>query len=98
MSFEAYLVRGFEHPHENEMFAELVKALQSSFDSLPGRHVMIGNVMFDGNDIDVLFLKSTGICVLEMKAYGGKVLFRENTPWLVGDREVVGGSRENPFL
>ncbi len=52
MSFEAYLLRGFEHPHESEMFAALVKALQSVFESLPGRHVMIGNVMFDGNDID----------------------------------------------
>lgn len=98
MAFEAYLLRGYEYPHENAMFSSLAETLRARFSEFPGRHVLIGNVMFESNDLDALFLKSTGISIVEMKAFGGKVVFRESTPWLVGTKEVKGGSRENPFL
>lgn len=97
MAFETYLLRGFENPHESTMFANLVEQLRAKFATVPGKHILIGNVMFEGNDLDALFLKSTGICIIEMKAHGGQVVFRENAPWIVGRQEVFGGSKENPF-
>src|SRR5437879_1310612 len=79
------------------MFATLVENLASKFGRERGTHVLIGNVLFEGNDIDAVFIKSDAICILEMKAHGGKVQFTENTPWVVGTAEVRGGSKTNPF-
>src|SRR5579863_8965007 len=97
MPFEAYLTAKFEYPHENDMFAALVKHLMAQFDSAPDTHVLIGNIMFEGNDLDAVFLKPHGIAVIEMKGHGGKVTFHESTPWKVGNSDVVGGTRPNPF-
>ncbi|MEI6083554.1 MAG: UvrD-helicase domain-containing protein [Verrucomicrobiota bacterium] len=97
MPFEAYLTAGFQHPHENDMFAALVEKLMAKFASDPALHVLIGNIMFEGNDLDVLFLKPDGICIIEMKSHGGNVNFTESTPWIVGTSEVRGGIRINPF-
>jgi superfamily I DNA/RNA helicase len=98
MAFDAYLFRSYEHSHEAEMFTKLIDSLHQRFANFPGKHILIGNPMINGHDIDALFLKSTGICIVEMKAHGGKILFRENTPWLVGGQEVKGGAKINPFL
>lgn len=97
MPFEAYLTAKYEYPHENEMFAALVRQLMAKFDSAPDTHVLIGNIMFEGNDLDAVFLKPYGIAVIEMKGHGGKVTFHESTPWKVGNSDVVGGTRPNPF-
>jgi len=97
MPFEAYLTAKYEHPHENEMFAALVAALMAKFGSVTAPHVLIGNIMFEGNDLDAVYLKSNGIAVIEMKGHGGKVTFHESTPWKVGNSDVVGGTRPNPF-
>jgi len=97
MPFEAYLTAGFQHRHENDMFAALVEKLMPKFASDPALHVLVGNIMFEGNDLDALFLKPDGICIIEMKSHGGKVNFTESTPWIVGTSEVRGGSKINPF-
>lgn len=97
MPFEAYLTAKYEHPHENEMFAALVARLMAKFGADPAPHVLIGNIMFEGNDLDALYLKPNGIAIIEMKGHGGKVTFHESTPWKVGNSDVVGGTRPNPF-
>jgi len=97
MPFEAYLTAKYEHPHENEMFAALVAQLMAKFDADPAPHVLIGNIMFEGNDLDAIYLKHNGISIIEMKGHGGKLHFTESTPWIVGTKEVRGGSRPNPF-
>jgi hypothetical protein len=97
MPFEAYLTAKYEHPHENEMFAALVAALMAKFKADPAPHILIGNIMFEGNDLDAIYLKPSGIAVIEMKGHGGKVTFHESTPWKVGNSDVVGGTRPNPF-
>lgn len=79
------------------MFAALVEKLMSKFGNDPMPHVLIGNIMFEGNDLDSIFLKPDGICIIEMKSHGGKVNFTESTPWAVGTSEVRGGSKINPF-
>ena len=98
MPFEAYLTANYEHPHENEMFAALVTSLMAKFKADPAPHILIGNIMFEGKDLDALFLQPTGITVIEMKSHGGRVTFFSSTPWKVGNIEVLGGSRLNPFL
>lgn len=97
MPFEAYLTAGFQHRHENDMFAALVENLMARFGSSESLHILIGNVRFEGNDMDAVFLKTDGICIIEMKSHGGKVNFTENTPWIVGTSQVKGGSKVNPF-
>ena len=61
MSFIAYLPRGFEHAHENDSFDTLVACLKAHFDPLPGLHVLVGNVMFAGNEMDAVFFKPDGV-------------------------------------
>ncbi|HSY44117.1 MAG TPA: nuclease-related domain-containing protein, partial [Candidatus Acidoferrum sp.] len=97
MPFEAYLPCKFPHGHENEMFAVLVDKLMTKFGGEAGLHILIGNIMFEGNDLDAILIKPDGICIIEMKSHGGKVHFTESTPWIVGTFEVKGGSKPNPF-
>jgi hypothetical protein len=97
MPFTAYLPSGFQHHHENELFDAAVQSLKLQFDRLPDPHVLIGNVMFEGHEMDGVFLKPDGICIVEMKNHGGQVHFSENTQWFAGSHEVRGGSYVNPF-
>ncbi|RYD68926.1 MAG: NERD domain-containing protein, partial [Verrucomicrobiaceae bacterium] len=97
MSFAAYLPSGFQHRHENELFDAVVRTLHARFDGVPGAHVLIGNVMFEGHEMDGVLLKPNGICIIEMKNHGGQVHFSENTQWYAGSHEVRGGNQPNPF-
>jgi len=98
MPFEAYLARPYEHSHETQAFATLVQNLKTRFGSEPGLHLLVGNLMFSNNEADAILFKENAITIVEMKSHGGRVLFNENTPWLVGGQQVRGGTRENPFL
>src|SRR5271166_1665200 len=98
MPFTAYLPSGFQHNHENELFDAVVQSLTVRCGQLPEPHVLIGNVMFEGHEMDGVFLKPDGICIVEMKNYGGQVHFTENTQWFADKQEVRGGSKTNPFL
>ena len=98
MPFIAYLPRGFQHAHENDAFEALVRYLAPRFDPAPDLHVLIGNVMFEGNEMDAVFLKPDGIAIVELKNHGGQVAFNENTAWTAGGHPVRGGTKENPFI
>src|SRR4051794_27405716 len=97
MPFAAYLPSGFQHRHENEMFDAIVQLLTTKFAEAAEPHVLIGNVMFEGHEMDGVFIKPDGICIIEMKSHGGQVLFTENTQWFAGEHEVRGGNHANPF-
>lgn len=102
MPFEAYLTAGFQHGHENDMFGQLVDRLQARFGQEPAPHILIGNLLVEGNDLDAFFLKPGSISVIEMKAHGGRLSFSENFPWQIthnGNSSIVkGGSKENPYI
>jgi len=97
MPFTAYLPSGFQHRHENEQFDAVVQSLAARFAGSPEPHVLIGNVMFEGHEMDCVFLKPNGVCIIEMKSHGGQVHFTENTQWFADRHEVKGGNRANPF-
>lgn len=97
MPFTAYLPSGFQHRHENELFDAVVQLLTTKFGAATEPHVLIGNVMFEGHEMDGVLLKPNGICIIEMKSHGGQVLFTENTQWFAGEHEVRGGNHANPF-
>ncbi len=97
MPFTAYLPSSFQHPHENEQFDAVVQSLAARFGASPQPHVLIGNVMFEGHEMDGVFLKPNGICIIEMKSHGGQIHFTENTQWFADQNEVRGGSHANPF-
>lgn len=98
MPFTAYLPSGFQHRHESEAFDVLVKLLHEKFDSSAGSHILIGNVMIAGNEMDAVLFKPNGIAIVELKDYGGKVHFSENSEWQADDRVVRGGTKINPFV
>ena len=98
MAFEAYLLRAFDYPHEKDQFRELVNRLNAQFGTSPGLHVLIGNVFFDGKELDAILFKGDGIYVIELKSHGGKIVFRENAPWLANGVEVKGGQHDGPFV
>lgn len=98
MPFTAYLTSGFQHRHENEAFDVLVQNLHRQFDSAPARHILIGNVLIAGNEMDAVLFKPDGVAIIEIKDHGGTVQFSENNPWRADGREVKGGTKINPFV
>lgn len=97
MALIAYLPAGFAHMHESHMFDALVDALRASCASLPGSQYIVGNVMFEGEEVDAIFIKRDAVSVIEMKAYGGVIHFSENGDWFADEKLVRGGRRGNPF-
>ena len=97
MAFEAYLTKAFDNPHENYQFDKLVSCLNLKFAGRPGLNVLIGNVLFEGKELDAILFQQDGIYVIELKSHGGRIIFRENAPWLAGDVEVKGGQFASPF-
>ncbi len=73
MPFEAYLPAGFSHNHENLMFDALARSLQTVCAELLEPHYLVGNVTFDGEELDGIFLKPNAISVIEMKNCGGMI-------------------------
>jgi hypothetical protein len=102
MPFEAYLTAGYKYAHENDMFASLVAELSARFGPEAAPHVLIGNLLIGGQDIDAIFLKPGCIAVIEMKAHRGKLRFSENFAWSIESdgavTKVKGGTKENPYL
>lgn len=97
MPFTAYLPSSFQHNHENELFEKVVESLTRRCSQSPEQHVLVGNVMFEGHEMDGVFFKPDAICIVEMKNHGGQVHFSENTQWFAGAHEVRGGNHPNPF-
>lgn len=97
MAFTAYLPARYAHLHESQMFDALVESLKAEFENKPGQHCLVGNPMFDGQDLDALFVKRDGVCVIEMKDYGGTIHFSEIGDWTANGSVVKGGTHGNPF-
>lgn len=97
MSFNAYLSTPFSHTSEAQSFDALVKRLTPECAATVEPHYLIGNVMFDGDELDAIYLKPGCISVIEMKNYGGRVHFSENGDWYAGDVVVRGTRGGNPF-
>lgn len=95
MAYESFTVEQFEHPHETAQFNELDSLLKDEFDRRSGDHMLIGNLQCNGFPLDALFIKKNTICVIEMKAMGGEVIFRENGKWR---DDIKGGAYGNPYL
>lgn len=96
MPLAVQLLEEFEHEHETRMFQSLSAALGPHF-SGDDPAFLFGNVMCNGRDLDGILLKSDGICVIELKAYSGRLIFSENGPWWADDQMVRGGNQQNPF-
>ena len=95
MPYESFVSESFEHAHETVQFNHLDSLLKDEFENKSGLHFLIGNFECFGNSIDALFIKRNAICVIEMKAMGGEVAFRENGVWR---EDIKGGAHKNPYL
>jgi hypothetical protein len=73
------------------MFDALARSLETECAPRPEPHYLVGNVMFDGDELDAIFLKPDAISVIEMKNYGGMIHFSENSDWFADETVVKGG-------
>ena len=94
---EVILVKEFEHHYENEMFKSIAERLKRTGQFHAGTSLLAGNLILGGSELDALLIKRDGICILEFKNAEGPVHFAENGPWTVGEGQIKGGSRDNPF-
>jgi hypothetical protein len=72
MSFNSYLVRKFDHTHENQYFRQFSEKLDKAFGKLSGEHVLIGNISVNGHSLDALFICRGQIMVIDFKEYAGR--------------------------
>ena len=94
---EVILTKPFEHQYENEMFESIAERLKRTGQFNAGTSLLAGNLILGGSELDALLIKRDGICILEFKNAEGQVHFVENGPWTVGEGQIKGGSRDNPF-
>lgn len=94
---ETILAKPFEHSYENEMFESIAERLKRTGQFNAGTSLLAGNIILGGSELDALLIKPDGICILEFKNAEGRVNFVENGPWTVGEGQIKGGSRDNPF-
>lgn len=102
MAYKAFLIRQYDHTHENQFFRVFSTQLQKSFKNADGLHTLIGNVSCNGHQIDAIFISSGKIIVIDFKNYGGALIFSENNPWRISsgtDFVYVkgGGGIRNPY-
>lgn len=102
MAFKSYLIRQYEHTHENSFFRVFSKQLRSSFQDTEDLHILVGNVSCNGHQIDALLISSGRLIVIDFKNYGGALIFSENNPWQIssGDNFIFvkgGGGIRNPY-
>ena len=102
MAYKAYLIRQYEHTHENSFFRKFSTQLRKIYKDVDGINVLIGNISCNGHQIDALFIANGKIIVIDFKNYGGKLTFSENNPWsIVSENELVfvqgGGGIRNPY-
>lgn len=102
MSFKSYLVKPYDHSHENTFFRNLSTAFMKRLDQDDLLSVLIGNLSCNGHQIDAVFVSTGKIIVIDFKNYGGELTFSENNPWQINtgaDFVFVkgGGGIRNPF-
>lgn len=81
MAFKTYLVEKYDTAHENLFFRQLSTNLEKAFADKAGDHFLIGNISCEGHPFDGLFICNGQISVLELKNYGGLLVFSENKQW-----------------
>lgn len=102
MAFKSYLVRQYEHGHENSFFRGLSTTLKKKLKDDALLNVLIGNLSCNGHQIDAIFISSGKIIIIDFKNYGGELTFSENNPWQINTgKDFVfvkgGGGIRNPF-
>ena len=102
MAYKSYLLKQFEHTHENAFFRVFSTQLRTAFWGVDGHHVLLGNVSCNGHEMDALFISRGKIIVIDFKNYGGTLTFSENNPWRIstGNDFVFvkgGGGIRNPY-
>lgn len=102
MAFRSYLPQPFSTTHENVFYREFSRQLRAQYSNKDGFHILIGNVSCMGHQIDVLFIASGKVIVIDLKNYGGRLEFAENNPWRIWEgTDFVfvsgGGGIRNPY-
>lgn len=102
MSFKSYLIKPYEHSHENTFFRILSTTLKKKLSENDLLSVLVGNISCNGHQIDAIFISSGKVIVIDFKNYGGELIFSENNPWQIntGNDFIFvkgGGGIRNPF-
>lgn len=85
-----------DNSHETLSAIELIKSLWTAFNHEPGTYCVVSNLHHPNADLVVL--TETGIGVVELKHYAGRV--RESLPgaWYAGTISIKSGRYPNPHL
>jgi hypothetical protein len=96
MGSRFYLAEDFENPQENSAFRHLCSA---GSEYLIGDTLIIGNILYQGGQIDALVVRRRSIIVVDFKDYGGAVRISEDKEWITeGGTRIKGGMYDvNPF-
>lgn len=97
MAYDSIITEVFEHDHENEQFRKLDASLKERFSLGSDPHLLIGNLMCNGVEVDAVFIKKNAFCVIEMKSMSGAIRFTENGPWRCDGTVIKAGKHGNPF-
>lgn len=85
-----------DHSHETLSAIELIKSLWSAFHHEPATYCVVSNLHHP--NADLVLLTETGIGVIELKHYAGRI--REGAPgaWYAGTIPIKAGRYANPHL
>jgi len=103
MSFSSFLIKKFDSTHENNFFRTFSENLNQAFNNENGKHILLGNISCNGNQIDAIFITQRQISVIDFKDYQGRLTVSENNQWriIAPTNETVfvqgGANNRNPF-
>jgi hypothetical protein len=97
MTFKAYRSGQFEHAHENIAFNHLHDLLERQWRDQDEPLYLFGNFFAGGTEFDALILKRNAVIVIDLKDYGGNLVFSENGRWKIDGTVVRGGTQTNPY-
>lgn len=98
MPIRTYIGERFIRTHENRAFDQMVDLLESAWGDSEELVILLGNFFCDGIEIDAAVIRQRSITVIDLKHYGGQVVFSENGPWYADDVRVKGGNKRNPYI
>jgi hypothetical protein len=87
----------FETTHENIIFDEMIRQLESQWANSNDLIIMMGNFYTNGTQIDAVIIKKDSISVIDFKNYGGRILFSENDKWKANGIEINMTGKINPY-
>lgn len=97
MSVRLYRIEPFQHPQENGAFEMLCRSAQVYLRDLEDVRI-VGNLVYDGGQIDVLVLARHSMTIVDFKDWGGAITVRRDRPWTNHEgKPVLGGSYVNPY-